>query len=308
MVLLALGSSEALGQQAGGWVGQRVITKAGTVLKVVNQVVDDAGRSKSLAISGYDRNAFRVYRVEHRNGTWLWLQAEKENVAGWARVEQVIPYDRAIDYLTAQIRAHPDSQLYNHRGIVWNARDEYDFAIADFNEAVRLDPRNEVAYFNRGLAWSAKNDPDQAIADYTRAIRLDPRYSDAYQSRGDDWGSKREYDQAIADYSAALRLDPGSAPAYNNRGFAWWCKKDYDRALADYDAALRLDPRLTRAYINRINAWIARGNAWIARKEYARALAGYSELIRLDPKDPGACNGRAWLRATCPDARYRDGQ
>jgi tetratricopeptide (TPR) repeat protein len=307
MVLLTLASSAAPGQQAGGRVGQRVITKPGTALKIGNRIVDDAGLGRSLTISGYDRSTFRLYRVEQVSGTWLWLKAEKENVAGWAKVEQVIPYDQAIDYFTSQIRARPDSEIYNHRGIVWNEQGEYDFAIADFNEAIRLNPRNEAAYFNRGLAWSAKNDPDKAIADYTQAIRLDPKYSDAYHSRGNDWSFKQEFDKAIADYSEAIRLDPMYSLAYYNRGFAWSEKKDYDRAIADYDAAIRLDPKFSPAYANRIHAWKARVDAWIAQKEYDRALAGYSELIRLDPKSPAAYNGRAWLRATCPDARYRDG-
>jgi tetratricopeptide (TPR) repeat protein len=308
MVVLALASSEAPPPQAGGWIGQRVITKAATVLKVGRQVVDDARRRKSLAISGYDRNAFRVYRVQHVNGTWLWLKAEYGNVEGWARAEQVIPYDQAIDYLTAQVRARPDSELYNHRGIVWHERGESDSAMADFNEAIRLEPRNEAAYFNRGLVWSARGDHDRAIADYTRAIQLDPKYSDAYHSRGNDWYFKEELDKAIADYSEAIRLDPAFSLAYYNRGFAWSLKQDYDRAIADYDATIRLEPSFSPAYEERINAWIARVDGWIARKEYDRALAGYSELIRLDPRGPGAYNGRAWLRATCPDAKYRDGK
>src|SRR5829696_3064008 len=41
---------------------------------------------------------------------------------------------------------------------------------------------------------------------------------------------------------------------------------------------------------------------------YARALAGYEEAARLTPHDAEAHNDRAWLLATCPDARYRDGK
>jgi tetratricopeptide (TPR) repeat protein len=54
--------------------------------------------------------------------------------------------------------------------------------------------------------------------------------------------------------------------------------------------------------------YISRGNAWRAKKEYDRAIADYDEAIRLDPKHAYAHNGRAWVWATCPDAKYRDGK
>ena len=51
----------------------------------------------------------------------------------------------------------------------------YDKAIADFNEAVRLNPRDPFAYTSRGMAWQNQKDYDKAIADFNEAIRLEPR-------------------------------------------------------------------------------------------------------------------------------------
>ena len=45
-----------------------------------------------------------------------------------------------------------------------------------------------------------------------------------------------------------------------------------------------------------------------ARKEYGRAIADYDRAIRLDPNDARAHNSRAWIQATCPDAKFRDGK
>ena len=58
--------------------------------------------------------------------------------------------------------------LYGDKG-------DYDRAIADYDEAIRLDPRYAVAYYNRGVAYCDKGDYDRAIADYNEAIRLDPK-------------------------------------------------------------------------------------------------------------------------------------
>src|SRR5258707_1124819 len=88
---------------------------------------------------------------------------------------------------------------------------------------------------DRGVAWYVKGDYDRAIADYDEAIRLHPRYAPAFNNRGNVWYRKGDKDRAIADYDEAIRLDPKYAPAYTNRGNAWSGKGDNDRAIADYD-------------------------------------------------------------------------
>ena len=50
-----------------------------------------------------------------------------------------------------------------------------DRAIADFNEAIRLDPKSSLTFRNRGDAYTDKGDHDRALADYSEAIRLDPK-------------------------------------------------------------------------------------------------------------------------------------
>ena len=271
-------------------VGKRVITQPGTVLKVGNQVVDDEGLGKERA-RGKNQNVFRTYMVKQANGPWLWLVAEGSSAKGWAPAANVILFDQAIDYITGQIRANPgDWAKYVWRANVWLKRKELDTAIADYNEAIRLNPGSAgVAHQGRGRAWREKKDYDKALADCNEAIRLDPGHALAYYTRGVVWSDKKDYDKAIADYNEAIRLDPGYERAYNGRGNAWRAKKDYDKAIADYNEAIRLDPGYERAYNGR-------GNAWRAKKDYDKAIADFNEAIRLDPGFARAYNGRgkAW--------------
>jgi tetratricopeptide (TPR) repeat protein len=60
-----------------------------------------------------------------------------------------------------------------------------------------------------------KGDYDRAIADLTEAIRLDPKYVWAYASRGEAYRMKGDYDRAIADLTEAIRLDPNYEWAKN---------------------------------------------------------------------------------------------
>ena len=310
-------------------VGKRVITQPGTVLKVGNQVVDDEGLGKELA-RGKNQNVFRTYMVKQANGPWLWLVAEGSSAKGWAPAANVILFDQAIDYITGQIRANPgDWAKYVWRANVWLKRKELDTAIADYNEAIRLNPGSAgVAHQGRGRAWRNKKDYDKAIADCNEAIRLDPGHALAYYTRGVVWSDKKDYDKAIADYNEAIRLDPGYAHAYNGRGKAWSAKKDYDKAIADYNEAIRLDPGSVRAYCNRGVAFLLTGSAKVgddARKvlelegwrgEYSQyaVLWGYFGLRRAGNADSAKrllddaaarCDTTAW---PYPVIRYLRGE
>ena len=142
---------------------------------------------------------------------------------------------------------------------------------------------------------------DKAIADYTEAIRLNPNYADAYYNRGLAWRNKGEYDKAIADYSQALAITPNYANAYNNRGTAWSAKGEYDKAIADFTQALAVDPKIMNTYRNR-------GLAWRNKGEYDKAIVDFAQALVVDPQDADAYSALAWLQATCPDAKYRDGK
>ncbi len=189
-------------QTKSGWIGRRVITQFGTILKVGSTSVVDQERNKRFAISECDRGVFRLYHVERTSGPWLWLVAERTGVSGWARVDSVIPYEQGIDYITAEIRARPSASLYTWRGNLWHDRKEYDKAIADHGEAILLDPSYATAFNNRGNAWRAKKQYDKAIADYDEAVRLDSSYAMALNNRGVAWRARR----------SMTRQSPTSAP------------------------------------------------------------------------------------------------
>jgi tetratricopeptide (TPR) repeat protein len=82
---------------------------------------------------------------------------------------------------------------------------------------------------------------DKAIADYDQALRLEQR-PNFLTNRGDSYQFKGELGAALGDYDAALKLDQNFALAYNNRAVLYKKMGERKKALADYEAALRLDP------------------------------------------------------------------
>jgi lipoprotein NlpI len=191
--------------------------------------------------------------------------------------------DLSIDGCTAVIQSgRPSGQglawAYYNRGNAYQAKGEYDRAIADYAQAIQLDPKDALAYYNnRGLAYRAKGEYDRAIADYTQAIQLEPKYALAYNSRGYAYHAKGEYDRAIADYNQAIQLDPKYALAYNSRGLAYRAKGDNDRAIADYTQAIQLDPKYALAYFNR-------GRLDLFAGALPKALVDFNQASELNPK------------------------
>ena len=190
-------------------------------------------------------------------------------------------YDRAIADFNETIRLDPkDVHAYNNRGNAYQHKRDHDRAIADYNEVIRMNPKHAEAFNNRGRAYHNKLDYDRAIADLDEAIRLNPKYAVAYNNRGNAYQNKGDYDRAIADYNEALRLDPKYVLAYNGRGIAYRNKGDSDRAIAAFSEAIRLNPKYLLAYRNR-------GNVYRFKGDHDRAIADFDEAIRLDPKSAG---------------------
>jgi tetratricopeptide (TPR) repeat protein len=102
-----------------------------------------------------------------------------------------------------------DAKTYFDIETTFYDRKEYDKAISDFTEAIRLDPNYAAAYYNRGLAYyfnSSWGTFDKAISDHSEAIRLDPNSCIPYSSRGIAYTEQGKSNKAEADLATAKRL------------------------------------------------------------------------------------------------------
>ena len=74
---------------------------------------------------------------------------------------------------------------------------------------------------------------NEAIAEYDEAIRLDPKLAQAYYNRGNAYANLGQHQRAIQDYDEAIRLDPKLAPAYGNRAVAYTALRRDQEAESD---------------------------------------------------------------------------
>jgi tetratricopeptide (TPR) repeat protein len=157
----------------------------------------------------------------------------------------------------------------------------------------------------RGPGGCVAADPivsvETAVGFFSDAIGANPLDPSSYAMRA--WRlleERNDPEHAVNDCDEAIRLDPKDPFTDSIRGAARSARGDHDKAIADYSEVIRIDPKHAEAYSER-------GEARMSHQEYDKALADCVRAIRLDPKSTDAQNGRAWFRATCPVANYRDG-
>ncbi len=131
-----------------------------------------------------------------------------------------------------------------------------------------------------------------AIRDYDEAIRLNSYYAPAFNGRGNAYAALRQYDLAIRDYSDSIWLNPTEAIPFNNRGLAYeklgtsidvnspvnafqqvidQNVRNNASAMKDFDEAVRLDPNFASAIYNRAVLFRYLGQQGRASAEFAKA-------------------------------------
>jgi tetratricopeptide (TPR) repeat protein len=196
------------------------------------------------------------------------LLVTQAGVEGFIDKSKMLPMEQALDYFTAAIANNPRVAFY---------------------------------YSRRAAVYRWKGENDKALKDQDETIRLHPQEPAYLNNRGLSYAAQRDYDRAIQDYDDALRIRPDYGLALRNRGMAWNGKKDFDKALRDFNEAMQLDPRDAAALSGR-------GSALGGKKQYAAALASFERALHIDPHLSSANNSWAWLLATCPDAKFRNGR
>jgi lipoprotein NlpI len=101
----------------------------------------------------------------------------------------------------------------NDRAAIYIGQGEYDLAMQDADQAIRLKPDDAHGYNNRGIAHAGKGEIAEAIQDFEQAIRLKPDDDSAYVGRAGAFANRGDYDRALQSFDQALQVDPGSTYA-----------------------------------------------------------------------------------------------
>ena len=178
---------------------------------------------------------------------------------------------------------------YNNRGNAYTSKGDYELAIQDYDESIKINPNYAKPFNNRGVAYQKKGNYDLALKDFDAAIDIDQNYADAFANRAELYQKKGDYPNALKDFDKAIQLKPTLGVVWNERCWTRAIIGELQPALTDCNEAIRLELNLAAAFDSR-------GFTYLKLGKWELAIADFNSALRLDPKLPSSLFGRGFAK------------
>lgn len=208
-------------------------------------------------------------------------------VRGVARQNLGLNREAIADYNHALALLPRNRQLMFNKALAQFDTGEYNGADSTFHDLLEYYPGFDAAYLGRGRLRLATGDTVSALSDIDKALSLNKNSVNAYIMRADVAIHRdNNFEQALADMDEAVKLQPRMAGLYVNRAYLRYRLDDFFGAMADFDYSIQLDPLNEAAIFNR---------ALLEMETSAndKALADLDRLLELDSSNIRAYYNRA---------------
>jgi tetratricopeptide (TPR) repeat protein len=199
------------------------------------------------------------------------------------------------------IAKNPDSFIVQlNYGEELRDNGQLDEAIAHFRRALELRPDLAEAYVDVGVVQLKKGDGDAAILAFQKAVALRPDLYVAWFNLGQVFLDQGRVDKAIECLEKSLELRPQFGRTRDLLDRARLQKRQLDEAVGRLQAMLKSEPNDAAAHREL-------GSLLMRKGQEEDAIIHLEKAVELQPTNVYALNTLAWVRATCPEARFRNG-
>lgn len=210
-------------------------------------------------------------------------------------------HEEAAEQYQMILTMQPDhAEAHNNLGNALLKMGQPDEAISHYEKALEINPKFTDARYNLGGSLLQKGQLAEASSHFETVLQIKPDHEGARINLGLVFFRQGKIDDAIKCYKEVLTLHPNSSEAYNNLGNAFFQKARPQDAIPFYNKALSIRPDNAEAHLNLGNVHLLAGNIHQALVEFEKSLG-------TNAKQPGLLNLVAWILATCPDEKFRDG-
>jgi tetratricopeptide (TPR) repeat protein len=211
-------------------------------------------------------------------------------------------YDDALAPLKKAQELEPrDPTPLLHMARAHGLKGDFKAALVDLEEAGRIEPGNLAVLLLRATVYEEMNDREKALADVDRVLKLAPDLSEAVRLRAAILTGSGKFAEAAAELERLHRTAPADDEVALQTALLYNAAKKPRKALAMLNKMLAQKP-------GNLNALRGRADALLSVGKQAEAVADYEKVLALDAKDTEVLNNFAWLLATSPDAKLRNGK
>lgn len=208
---------------------------------------------------------------------------------------------KGIRDLDTAMRLNPKNPVaYEYKGIWLMANEKYKEAIDPLTKGLALSPRNLKLLSCRSMAFSETGQYEKAIKDLAAYIAVDPKMPDGWKKRGNLYVQTNKLNEALQDYEQAMKISPADYRLKYRHASVCMKLKQYKKAIADYLAIIQRNPLDD-------DAVKSLGDAYFAASDYSNSIKYYSEAIDLSPLSAYyAARAKAYQKAGKPVLASKD--
>jgi tetratricopeptide (TPR) repeat protein len=191
-------------------------------------------------------------------------------------------FAEGIAQYTEALRINPDSaETHNALGSALFKQGKVDAAMKEYAMALRIRPGFAEAHSNRGVALAKRGDIEEAFSEFQKALEISPEDSKIQYNFGFTLANQGKLEEAMSYYRKALTIRPDYADAHFQMGNALAGKGMLNEAVAEYTRALQIRPEYEDAHNNL-------GVILMRLDRYDEAAAHFKEALRINPKSARA--------------------
>jgi tetratricopeptide (TPR) repeat protein len=153
----------------------------------------------------------------------------------------------------------------------------------------------------RASVYQEKDDAEKALADVDQVLKAHPDLPIAMRFRASILAQSGKFDLAARQLEELQKSEPADLEVELQLGLFYSAEKQYKKAIEKFQAVLEKQPE------NAV-ALRGRGDVLLSLGRQAEAIADYEKAIKIDPDDTGVLNNLAWVLATSPDEKLRNGK
>lgn len=234
------------------------------------------------------------------------LEQNKDNVNARLALAEALTnlekFDEARTQVDEAIRIKPDSSLaYTLRARLHLIQEDAKSALADLDQALKVNPQDLAALMIRARVHLSEEDLEAAKKDVEQALLISPGLVQGILIRSMIAAEEGRLAEAIADIELLIQDDPENTAWHLQLASYYITDKRHSKALDIFTKLLAADERNAAARQARADTLLSIG-------KHQEAIEDFEILLKQDPEDSSILNNFAWVLATSPDDKLRNGK